>query len=232
MSRRKYFWPRPRTTVKLLGRISLVVFCSVLFVLLFSTAAFARPITSSNDGVDFQQLEIGPGFQTSPSSRSGFWVPTFATVSNDGRTSFSGTLVVTTYNGFARTASHGLIPSQQSFNVAVNLAPGTQKRYTIDVPFNTGPFKPQGIMADLLDSHGKTLKTIDRDVATANQSDIFVGVLSEHFLDFLNGPLNSLTLPNQGNAVDVVPLSANTFPDQAAVLENFEVIVLDDFSTN
>lgn len=215
------------------GRVGLILFCSLLSLLCFSTgAALAHPITAPDDGIEFQQLDVGPGFQMNPSGRRGFWLPAFATVSNDGRSSFSGSLVVRIYNGFPHSANQGFIPSPQSFSTPVTLAPGTQKRFSVDVPFNTGPFTPQGIMADLLDSHGKTLKSLNKDVTAANESDISVGVLSNHVFDFLNGPLNNLSLPNQANTVDVLPLTANTFPTQATVLENFEVIILDDFSTD
>ena len=83
---------------------------------------------------------------------------------------------------------------------------------------------------DLLNSNGQKVSSQQATVRTLNPNDIFVGVLSDQSSGF--SPLSSLALPNQTSSIVVEQLVAGTMPTLAAVLQNFDLIVLDNFTTS
>ena len=213
---------RPGIVCKILGSVAL----TLLLSLLFSSGVAAATFTSQpQDAITFQ---LDTGFKAT--TRIGFWLPVYVTLHNNGKTNFNGTIVVRTYNGMPHNTGAGLIPSEQRFEEPVSVAHNTDKQVTLYISFQALPFNPRGIMADLLDSHGRILETHNQDVATLNQGDISLGILTDSSTGFKI--LNTVSLPNQANAVSVTPLDASTLPATSAVLENFEVIVLADFSTS
>src|SRR5207253_5687098 len=60
--------------------------------------------------------------------------------------------------------------------------------------------------------------------------DLFIGLLADADANF--DPLRSVSLPNQSGSPTTSTLDATTMPTQAAALENFDVIVLDDFNSS
>jgi len=168
---------------------------------------------------------VNAGFETR--YRDGNWVPVQITLHNDGP-DFSGTLALSPSSGSATGLTIGPDYSKLvTYQLPITLANGAQKQVTIDVPLY---FDAQDITVKLLDSSGNVVRTQDGTLNPLSDGDIFVGVLSDQNAGF--GPLNAVSLPAQGSSVIVEFLNATTMPSMAAVLKNFNVIVLDNFTTS
>jgi hypothetical protein len=206
---------------KLLAATSLALVLSLLF---FVPVASAHPVPSSSPPFTLQ-LHAGLGATT----REGYWLPVQVTVRNNSGTNFTGTLSLRTFSGLFHPTDPG-IASEQRFEEPVAVARGSQKQVSLYVAFNVGPFNPRGVLAELLDNHDRVLASQTQRIYTLNPGDISVGVLSDQSSSF--GALSSVSLPNRANIVAITTLDASSMPDMSVVLENFEVMVLDDFSTS
>src|SRR5436305_11303255 len=123
------------------------------------------------------------------------------------------------------------IPSPWSFQQPVELSKGAKKQYTIYVPYFLGPFLPTGAVAYLRDAHGKVVATqTSTSGYEVKPGNLFIGLLSDVDANF--DPLRSVSLPNQSGSPTTSTLDATTMPTQASALENFDVIVLDDFNSS
>jgi len=173
----------------------------------------------------------GPVFQVTAGFnaryRDGNWVPIQISLSNNGA-DFSGMLSINAPSPFAGS---GNATSTSTYKQPITLANGAQKQVTMYVPLNFGaPGTTQSIKINLLDDNGNTVRTQTSTLTSVGQNDVFVGVLSDQNVGF--NPLYSVSLPNQGGSMVVEPLNASTMPDMATVLKNFNLIVLDNFTTS
>ncbi len=170
-------------------------------------------------------LQVDVGFNSS--YRIGYWTPIRITLNNQGP-DFSGTLAINTVSG--QPAPGGAVAtSPWSFEEAVTLARGMRKQVALTVPLYMGLFAPHGILARLLDTHGHAVVTQESSPEYLSPADILVGIFSDHSTGF--NPLSTVTLPNRYSSIVLAPLDATTMPTTAAVLANFDMIVLDDFTT-
>jgi len=160
--------------------------------------------------------------------RIGFWTPVRVTLGNTGA-DFSGTLAINTFSSLSRTGP-GTTISPWSFAEPVTMTQGTQKQITLTVPLYMGPFPPHGIVARLLDRHGRTIITQEATPEYLNPGDIFVGIFSDHSAGF--SPLSAVTLPNRYSSIVLAPLDATTMPTTTTVLSSFDIIVFDGFATS
>jgi hypothetical protein len=179
------------------------------------------PATTAKGG---PRMQVNAGFETR--YRDGNWVPVQVALHNDGP-DFSGTLSInaSTDNGLYSGSRNVSTPSH--YQVPITLANGAQKQITIYVPIY---FDVQSVVVRLLDSSGNIVSSQDGVLNPLNFGDTLVGVLSDQSAGF--GPLNAVSLPNQGNSVIVEFLNASTMPAIAAVLKNFDIIILDNFTTS
>src|SRR6266849_9452999 len=168
-------------------------------------------------------MQVNAGFETR--YRDGNWVPVQVALHNDGP-DFSGTLSInaSAYNG--PYIGSGNLSTPTHYQVPITLANGAQKQVTIYVPIY---FDVQSVVVRLLDSGGNVISSQDSILNPLNLGDTFVGVLSDQSTGF--GPLNNVSLPNKGSSVIVEFLNASTMPTMAAVLKNFNIIILDNFTT-
>ena len=162
-------------------------------------------------------------------TKVGYWLPVQAQLGNAGA-SFRGTLVVRTYSGPPRSAGRITALSSWSFEEPVSLPHGAQQQINLSVPYTLSPSDPQGVVAMLLDQRGKTIATQTQTVFTLKPGDLFVGILSDQQSGF--DPLSIVSLPNQFDSLTLTNLDASTMPTSAAVLQNFDVLILDDFNTS
>src|SRR5437868_14060845 len=174
-------------------------------------------------------IRSGPAFQVNAGFnaryRDGNWVPVQISLSNNGP-DFSGMLSIAAPSPFG---GPGNLTS--TYRKTITLANGAQKQVTMYVPLNFGaPGTTQSIKINLLDDNGNTVRTQTSTLTSVGQNDVFVGVLSDQNVGF--NPLYSISLPNQGGSMVVEPLNASTMPDMATVLKNFNLIVLDNFTTS
>ncbi len=213
-------WPRPASYVR---GIACILYVVVLLCVPQQAFARALPVRTSAEGPTFQS---SIGFNSR--FRDGNWVPVHVTLQNTGA-DFTGVLTVDVPTQFAGANSSDTAAIYRS---KVTLAAGAQKQVTLYAPFSFGTAGvTQNIAVTLLDSNGKKVGAAQSITLHALQSsEFFVGVLSDHTTGF--GPISGLTLPQQPSSVIVEPLKVATMPDNAAALDNFNLLILDNFDTS
>src|SRR3989440_3164409 len=174
-------------------------------------------------------IRSGPAFQVNAGLnaryRDGNWVPVQISLSNNGP-DFSGMLSIAAPSPFG---GPGNLTS--TYRKTITLANGAQKQVTMYVPLNFGaPGSTQSIKINLLDDNGNVVRSQTSTLTSVGENDVFVAVLSDQNLGF--NPLYSISLPNQGGSMVVEPLNASTMPDTTSILKNFNLIVLDNFTTS
>ena len=172
-------------------------------------------------------LQVDVGFQAT--YRSGYWTPVHVTLSNNGA-DFRGVLSVSTFSGPPRSATIGIL-SPWSFQEPVTLPKGAQKQVTVNVPFYLGNYVVRGVVANLRDNRGRVVTTqTSTSGYEVKPGNLFIGVLGDASANF--DALNTVSLPNQTSSPTLSTVDATTMPVLATVLDNFDVIVLDDFSSS
>jgi hypothetical protein len=172
----------------------------------------------------------GPTFQVKAGFeshyRDGNWVPVQVTLSNDGP-DFNGKLsLITPTSQFQGSSSQGIPSIPSNYQVSISLANGAQKQVTMYLPLY---FDVQNVTVKLLDSNGQAVGSQTAALTPLKQGDVFIGILSDQSSGF--GSLSAVPLPNQGGSIALEFLNANTMPAMAAALKNFDIIVLDNFTT-
>ena len=209
---------------------SMVILLTSLCIslILFLVPARASALTK-NSLVVLPALQLTVGFEDD--SRVNYWTPVQVTLSNEG-SNFSGMISVTTYAGFSRQVVVGnTLP--WSYQVSVVLPHGTQKQINFNIPFYETPAVPQGIVATLSDSKGKVITSQTATPFILHSSSLLIGILSDYTAESPEfSSLSKVLLPDSERSVELATLNASTMPDMAEVLDNFDVIVLDDFTTS
>jgi hypothetical protein len=228
LSRNYRFQPGSRINwVLTCTAVILIVICLLLpSTALASSKTRRGPIYRAQGGPTFQ---VKAGFDGH--YRDGNWVPVQVALSNTGP-DFSGTLSIdasSIYSQYTRPGSSGSL----SYQMPITLPGGAQKQVTLYVPLNNSAYNGQSfgdITVKLLDSAGRVVGTQPGRLNPVGTNDVLVGVLSDQSTSF--GPLSSVSLPSQGSSVISVSLNASTMPTIAAVLKNFDLVVLDNFTTS
>ena len=166
-------------------------------------------------------LQVNAGFGTR--YRDENWIPVQVTLKNDGA-DFNGTLSLSAAP--PQFLTQGNTVPTSSFQLPIALPNGTQKQVTMDMPLY---YDVQSINAKLLDDSGNAVVSQAAPLHPLLPSDVFVGILSDQSSGF--GPLNAIPLPDQNGSVALDFLSASTLPALPALLKNFDVIILDSFTT-
>jgi hypothetical protein len=210
-----------------LARKMVIASCLAITIVLtyffFSPNASAYSTQRATSVVNGPILQVTAGFNAR--FRDGNWIPVQINLSNNGA-EFDGTISINApvpYNGPGTSSS--------VYSEPISLANGTQKQVIINIPVNLGgQGNVQDIHVNLLDASGNIVRTQISKVSSLGQSDIFTGILSDQNTGF--SPLYSIALPNQGGSMIVEPLNASNLPDTASVLKNFDLLVLDNFTTS
>lgn len=176
-------------------------------------------------------MQVQAGFNSR--FRDGNWAPIQVALSNDGP-DFNGKVSVNSSSLFSGPGNSG---STYTYQQAVSLPNGAQKQVTLYVPFTFGsPGTTQNISVDLLDSNNQPVTTQSATLRTLGVSDIFVGFLFDQTPGQTPslGTLTNVPLPTQGQggSIQVEPLNTATMPKIAAALKNFDVIIIDNFTTS
>ncbi|GCE03009.1 hypothetical protein [Dictyobacter aurantiacus] len=172
-------------------------------------------------------ITIDAGFEDT--YRSGYWTPVRVTIDNSGP-AFQGKLSVQTFSGGAHQQRIDML-SPWSFEEAVTLAQGAQKQLTIYAPHYTGNLITRGFLATLRNERGQTVSIqSSKQGYEVQPGDTLVGVLSDNA--DLEPQLTRITLINQSGSLNVSRLDAHTMPTIETALENFDVLILDNFATN
>ncbi len=207
--------------------VSCLLLAFILLYLLFplNASAYSNDVPQTpHTPASGPALQVSAGFHTR--FRDGNWIPVQINLSNNGP-DFEGTITINTPSPFGITINNSGTIYQQP----ISLANGTQKQVTFTIPINlAGQGATQDIRVNLLDSNGNIVNTQTQRISTVGQSDVFVALLSDLNTGF--SQLYSIPLPNQGGSMIVESLNASTLPDKAAVLKNFDLIILDNFTTS
>ncbi|WP_220206308.1 hypothetical protein [Reticulibacter mediterranei] len=204
--------------------------CS-LFVLLFVMVflphtASAHTISSSLPTANGPSFRATAGFDTR--YRDGNWIPIRVALRNDGP-DFNGFVSVNTPLPFAGAGNSGVL---STYRAMVSLPSGAQKQVTLYVPFYYGTQGiTQNVTIDLLDTNGHKVNSQASPIHALGPGDIFVGILSDQPTTGFTA-LNALSLPNPSSSVFTQNLNASTFPTVAEALNNFDLLILDNFTTS
>jgi len=219
---------QPKFAVGTLVRSCLALSLFVTF-LLFPANTLANTGTAAVNSTSPPSLlptfEVKAGFNAR--YRDGNWVPVQITLNNNGA-DFSGTLSISAPPAFAGLGNS--IPSSTYYKESITLASGAQKQVSMYVPLHSGiQGVTQTLKIELLDDNGNIVHTQTSTLTALGPDDIFVGILSDQRSGF--NSLSSISLPNQGGSIVVETFNANTMPGAASMLKNFDLIVLDNFTT-
>src|SRR5579859_1674666 len=166
-------------------------------------------------------LQVNAGFGTR--YRDENWIPVQVTLSNTGA-DFNGTLSLSaSLPPFL--AQDNTVPAS-SYRLPIALPNGTQKQITLTIPLY---YDVQSVVVNLLDGNGNVVVSQTAKLNPLLPGEVFVGILSDATAGF--GPLNAAPLPVQGGAVALDFLNAGSLPSIPALLKNFDVLVLDNFTT-
>jgi hypothetical protein len=207
------------------GRIVGSICIAVILALVCATSTTQASSVASTANQLSLQVNVGLGSQ----ARIGYWLPVWVTVKNAGRQDFSGTVSLRIYSGLYRPGTDDIV-SQQRFEQTVTVPHGQQKQVMLHTPFNVGSFNVHGVLAELLDPHGKVVVYQEHRIDPLNSAQISVGVLSDDGASL--NYLSNLSLPNQATSLQVIHLKASSFPTTSAELENFDVLIVDNFTSS
>jgi hypothetical protein len=195
----------------------------VLLVLLTTTQLSAHAKVVRQD----LSIQVAMGYQIT--DKPYYWVPVRISITNNGAP-FAGKLSIKTFTGspFKRNIA---ITSPWNFEQPVTIPGKAQKTLTLSAPFYlSSNIDALGFVATLFDAQGQivTSQTTGQNLGILS-GDLFIGTLS----DTTNGfnSLNNVSLPHQLDSLTLSTLDASTFPDNSAILKNFDIIILDNFTT-
>jgi len=210
------------------------LFCLCISLML---ASFLLPVrvsaqtrSTNNTSTVNPTLQVVAGFDDY--SRLGYWTPVQITLSNDGP-DFKGVISATTYTSPSRfgTSISSILP--WSYQEPITLPHNTQQQINMYVPFYESPSTPRGIIATLSADNGKVIVTQTAVPVTLRQGTLLIGILSDQTAQGAGlNPLNAVTLPDPNRPIELATLDESTLPNMAEPLGNFDVIILDDFTTS
>jgi hypothetical protein len=195
--------------------LALIASCLALALVFIATPARAH---AAGGG---PSLQVNAGFGTR--YRDENWIPVQVTLKNSGA-DFNGTLSLSASLPLFLTQGNSVPTS--SYQLPIALPNGTQKQVTLDLPLY---YDVQSVVARLLDGSGNVVLSQTAKLNPLLPGEVFVGILSDTTSGF--GPLSAAPLPLQGGAVALDFLNANSMPAIPALLKNFDMIVLDSFTT-
>lgn len=195
----------------------------IFFLGILPGTASAHTTTASTAGLS---MRVDMGFNSR--YRDGSWVPIQVMLRNNGP-DFNGTVSInlpTPYAGMNNTTT-----TSSTYQQAVSLSTGAQKQIAINAPIFFGsPGSTQTVDVNLLDTNSKKVLTQTGTLRSLGLNDILIGVLSDQPSGIPS--LGQITQPNQAASVFEEQLNPATMPRIAKILTNFDMIVLDNFTTS
>ena len=205
-------------------------FIALALASLLSPARVSARVENASD-LAAPQLTLQLVVATGDSTRLDFWTPAVISISNGGP-DFTGILAVTTFTSPNPSGPFATGVLGWSYRQSVALKHGAQKQVTINVPFYASPAIPRGIIATLLNDQGKVVAVKTDEPSVIDPGSVMIGILADQSMQ--NGgftALSAATLPDPTRSLTLLSLSASTLPDMAETLANFDIIILDNFTT-
>jgi hypothetical protein len=200
--------------------LSLALLLVGIFCLSSTTAKASAPPTRHG-----LTLQVKAGFDGHYRDRN--WIPLFITVHNSGP-DFSGTLSADSPESPTWRTTFSMIPIS-AYRATISVPHGEARQATIYLPVVTF-FSVASVSVRLIDSQGNVLITQSAPLQALDSEDVFVGLLSHRLAGF--DTLQTVPLPNQNGSMVIQSLDTQTMPDLAAVMNNFDMILLDTFTTS
>jgi hypothetical protein len=224
------FAPRSRNMIGLLliGCCLLLLLCSWFHPTQASahTSHTTRTAYTTLPPSNAVTMQVTIGFDSS--YKVGYWTPVHVTLSNHGA-DFHGTLSINTLTRALRSRTEQLSP--WNFEEPVVIPRHGTKQVTLNVPLYPGNTTLDNIIATLRNEHGKVITRQNADHGVEIQSgEMLIGLLTDPLVDV--GVLNDIFLPGQIGSLTTVQLDAHTMPTTDTVLENFDILVLDSFTSS
>ncbi len=210
----------PHLWSKYIRASSCLTLLAMTCLLVFPFPVSAHTRQAQNSGPSFQ---VNAGFDGR--YRDGNWIPIQVKLSNNGA-DFSGTLSVDIPSAYGNTIA-------STYTIPVTLATGAQKQLVFSIPLSLGALgTTQSVTVHLLDNTGHLVGTQIASLRSLGPNDLFVGLLSDQSSGF--GPLSTATFPGQAQSASLLTeqLNAANMPTEAALLRNFNLIILDNFTTS
>jgi hypothetical protein len=159
--------------------------------------------------------------------RIGHWTPVHITIANHA-SYFKGMLAINA-QADSQDPSNINYRSPWKFERAIALPGNSQQVITLYVPFYYDDSLTPGITINVLSQANKVVAT--QSVSSQFEirpGNLLVGVLSDQA-----GALSSFDISNLPGdiPVTVIHLDANTLPTMTATLDNFDIIIIDDFTS-
>jgi hypothetical protein len=180
----------------------------------------STPTRTPQTGVKFQ---VHIGFDGR--YKDGMWVPVYVALSNTG-TDFTGILSISPPPSLSESEWPPTL-----YQSSITLPAGAQKQVTLYIPLKASTLDiSQNVDVQLFDTHGHLVLIGSAFAHPLNPQDIFVGLLSDQPGSF--SARTNVELPNRAATLVTEPLNASTFPTEAAALDNFDMLILDDFTSS
>jgi hypothetical protein len=210
-----------------------LILCLVLYTGLMATRAQAHTSQAAHAATANKStitLNVTIGFDAPAYNmyRIGKWTPVHIMVSNHASSFFKGTLAVNT-QADSQDPSNINYRSPWKFERAVALAGNTQQTITLYVPFYYDDTLTPGVTVNVLNASTKVVAT--QSISSQFEirpGNILIGVLSDHASELTSFDVSDL--PGD-TPVTVVQLDAHTLPTMAVLLDNFDIIIIDDFAS-
>jgi hypothetical protein len=212
--------------------ISLLLGCCCLLLLLSSwlspSQASAHTTTQHRASLPASSItmQVAAGFDLV--YRAGYWTPVHVALTNSGAL-FRGTLAINTLTRAPRAQVEQLSP--WNFEQAVVVPARGSKQVSLNIPLYPGSNNLENVIATLRDEHGKVIARQNATHGVSLQAgEILVGQLTDPQVDLET--LETIFLPGQIGSLTTIQLDASTLPTSDAVLENFDILILDAFTTS
>ncbi len=211
-----------RSLLLLPGVLVYVCLSMLSAFLLFPLNALAY---SNVPAVSRPTFQINAGFNSR--YRDSNWVPVQVSLHNDGA-DFNGFISI---NVPAPSISITRSSPTLTYQQAITLPTNAQKQVTLNIPISLGDQgSTQTITVNLLDANNQKISSETTSLRSIGPGDIFVGVLSDQTTGF--APLSTVPLADPTASILVEPLNASSMPTMTEVLKNFDLIILDNFTTS
>jgi hypothetical protein len=205
------------------------ILCLVLYSGLIATVprAQAHTVATANQASITLNVTIGFDPTTYNMYRIGKWTPIHVTIVNHA-SAFKGMLAVNAEAG-SQDPSNVSYRSPWKFERAISLPGHSQQAITLYVPFYYDDSLTPGVAVNVLNTLGKVVAR--QSVSSQFEirpGDLLIGVLSDQYSQVTSFDVSDL--PDQ-TPVTVVHLDAHTLPTTTATLDNFDILIIDDFAS-
>jgi len=212
-------WPRYGTAI----RISIpICFICILMYFLFAPLISAQGTYPRSNGPSIKKIDAGLGGMY----RDGNWVPIRISLENNGP-EFDGKIAINFPASFNNPAA--AISSTTTYQQAVSLPSISNKQVTmyVLVASNVQGYN-QPFTANLIDNNGHKVTSLSTTLQDLNSGTLFIGLVtasSSPDPTFLIASLNNLHV-----SIQLQIIKPDQFPSNVAVLNNFDMIVLDNLT--